>query len=255
MPSFSPDGKTIYFVRDRQRDRPLAGGRRGARLPDDDPERHEGRRRRQQRPGPGHQRQGQQERLDVAVMDPRAGPVAGWPRPWRWSRIAQTRRAATSSSSSTTRPPRSRRSRSWPRMAPLGHQDPTWRPDGKVLLYVRNGRDGPKGAPAIWRWDATKGKASGADRARLPRAELLARTAAMSPRPRPAASATTWSSSTRRTAASCFGSPTTGLRGHRSGRRSATRSRSCTSQGQIVDLELVRLDGTPRTGRSRTSSR
>ena len=22
---------------------------------------------------------------------------------------------------------------------PLGHQDPTWRPDGKVLLYVRNG--------------------------------------------------------------------------------------------------------------------
>ena len=27
-------------------------------------------------------------------------------------------------------------------MAPLGHQDPAWRPDGKVLLYVRNGRDG-----------------------------------------------------------------------------------------------------------------
>ena len=45
-------------------------------------------------------------------------------------------------------------------MAPLGHQDPAWRPDGKVLLYVRNARDGPKGAPAIWRWDVVKGKAS-----------------------------------------------------------------------------------------------
>ncbi len=44
--------------------------------------------------------------------------------------------------------------------APLGHQDPTWRPDGKVLLYVHNGRDGARGAPSIWRWDATKGKAS-----------------------------------------------------------------------------------------------
>ena len=44
--------------------------------------------------------------------------------------------------------------------SPLGHQDPTWRPDGKVLLYVHNGRDGARGAPSIWRWDATKGKAS-----------------------------------------------------------------------------------------------
>jgi Tol biopolymer transport system component len=44
--------------------------------------------------------------------------------------------------------------------APLGHQDPVWRPDGKVLLYVRNGRDGAKGAPAIYRWDVAKGKAA-----------------------------------------------------------------------------------------------
>jgi Tol biopolymer transport system component len=40
--------------------------------------------------------------------------------------------------------------------APLGHQDPDWRPDGKVLLYVHNGRDGARGAPSIYRWDATK---------------------------------------------------------------------------------------------------
>lgn len=41
---------------------------------------------------------------------------------------------------------------------PLGHQDPTWRPDGKALLYVRNGRDGAKGAPVIYRWDVAKKK-------------------------------------------------------------------------------------------------
>ena len=43
---------------------------------------------------------------------------------------------------------------------PLGHQDPTWRPDGKVLLYVRNSRNGARGAPAIYRLDVAKGKAS-----------------------------------------------------------------------------------------------
>ena len=37
--------------------------------------------------------------------------------------------------------------------APLGHQDPVWRPDGKQLLYVKNGRDGTRGAPVIWRYD------------------------------------------------------------------------------------------------------
>lgn len=43
---------------------------------------------------------------------------------------------------------------------PLGHQDPTWRSDGKSLLYVRNGRDGAKGAPIIYRWDVAKSKAT-----------------------------------------------------------------------------------------------
>lgn len=41
-----------------------------------------------------------------------------------------------------------------PEMAPLGHQDPAWRPVGReVLLYVLNARDGARGAPAIWRYD------------------------------------------------------------------------------------------------------
>jgi hypothetical protein len=35
----------------------------------------------------------------------------------------------------------------------LGHQDPEWRPDGKFLLYVRNGREGTRGAPNIMRYN------------------------------------------------------------------------------------------------------
>ncbi len=39
----------------------------------------------------------------------------------------------------------------------LGHQDPEWRADGAYLLYVKNGRSGSRGAPIIARYDtATK---------------------------------------------------------------------------------------------------
>jgi dipeptidyl aminopeptidase/acylaminoacyl peptidase len=37
--------------------------------------------------------------------------------------------------------------------APLGHQDPAWRPDGKILLFVKNGRDGTRGTPQLVRYD------------------------------------------------------------------------------------------------------
>ena len=47
-----------------------------------------------------------------------------------------------------------------PENPPFGHQDPAWRPDGKFLLYVRNARDGARGAPAIWRYDLTTKKAA-----------------------------------------------------------------------------------------------
>ncbi len=40
-----------------------------------------------------------------------------------------------------------------PETAPLGHQDPAWRPDGALLAYVRNDRNGRTGTPAIWRYD------------------------------------------------------------------------------------------------------
>jgi len=35
----------------------------------------------------------------------------------------------------------------------LGHQDPAWRPDGRVLLYVRNGRQLLRGAPQIYQYN------------------------------------------------------------------------------------------------------
>ena len=43
---------------------------------------------------------------------------------------------------------------------PLGHQDPAWRPDGKVLLYVRDDRDGAKGIPRIYAWNPATKKSS-----------------------------------------------------------------------------------------------
>jgi dipeptidyl aminopeptidase/acylaminoacyl peptidase len=43
---------------------------------------------------------------------------------------------------------------------PLGHQDVAWRPDGKQLLYVRNSRDGSRGAPAIWTYDPVTRKSA-----------------------------------------------------------------------------------------------
>jgi Tol biopolymer transport system component len=43
-----------------------------------------------------------------------------------------------------------------PETAPLGHQDPAWRPDGLTVLYVRNGRDGTRGAPEIWSYSMTR---------------------------------------------------------------------------------------------------
>jgi TolB protein len=38
-------------------------------------------------------------------------------------------------------------------IAPLGHQNPAWRPDGKVVLVVRNNKNGTSGAPEIWSYN------------------------------------------------------------------------------------------------------
>lgn len=39
-----------------------------------------------------------------------------------------------------------------PEFPPLGHQDPAWNADGTMLLYVKNGRSGSRGAPQIYRY-------------------------------------------------------------------------------------------------------
>lgn len=41
----------------------------------------------------------------------------------------------------------------------LGHQDPEWRADGKLLLFTQNDRDGARGAPVIMRYDTRTRKA------------------------------------------------------------------------------------------------
>ncbi len=45
-----------------------------------------------------------------------------------------------------------------PEVAPLGHQDPAWSPDGKVLAYVYNNRDGANGAPQIYGYTPATGR-------------------------------------------------------------------------------------------------
>ena len=45
-----------------------------------------------------------------------------------------------------------------PEIPPLGHQDPTWSPDGRYLLFVKNARDGFRGAPVVMRFDTETGK-------------------------------------------------------------------------------------------------
>lgn len=44
-------------------------------------------------------------------------------------------------------------------VAPLGHQDPAWRPDGKAVAYVRADRDGAKGTPRIYLYTPSTAKA------------------------------------------------------------------------------------------------
>jgi Tol biopolymer transport system component len=44
-----------------------------------------------------------------------------------------------------------------PEVAPLGHQDPAWSPDGGSILYVKDARTGTRGAPVIERYDLATG--------------------------------------------------------------------------------------------------
>jgi Tol biopolymer transport system component len=47
-----------------------------------------------------------------------------------------------------------------PEIGVLGHQGPDWRPDGGAVLFVRNGRDGSRGAPRIMRYNVETKKSA-----------------------------------------------------------------------------------------------
>lgn len=42
----------------------------------------------------------------------------------------------------------------------LGHQDPAWSPDGTQILFTRNNREGARGTPAIYRYNLATGKST-----------------------------------------------------------------------------------------------
>jgi Tol biopolymer transport system component len=49
-----------------------------------------------------------------------------------------------------------------PDESPLGHQDPAWRSDGRLIAYTHNARgsSASRGAPSIWKYDAASRRAS-----------------------------------------------------------------------------------------------
>ena len=137
---------------------------------------------------------------------------------------------------------------------PLGHQDPTWRPDGKFLLYVRNGRDGARGRAGDLSLDVAKGKGTPPDRPGLSRAVVLARMAGTSSRPRPAASATTSSILDAGNGRELLRLTNDGASWAPVWSPIGDAIAFLHIQGQIVDLKLIAARRRrARTGRSRTS--
>ena len=152
MPTFSPDGKTVYFVRTREADGkwPVNGVTRNFRLQ-----------------VPALMRVpvagGKAVRVLDGVIDP-AGSL-------RWQGFIRTPAVSPNGryialTTDMPDPTRSdvtlkiydtRRDRltdpKLGQVAPLGHQDPVWRPDGERIAYVRNARDGAKGMPRIYTYE------------------------------------------------------------------------------------------------------
>jgi hypothetical protein len=124
-------------------------------------------------------------------------------------------------------------------VAPLGHQDPAWKPDGSKLLYVLNDRDGAKGSPRIYAWSPDTKKAR--------------------PVTGPGYLFPAWSPDGRYIAAtktSAYGTDIVILNAASAGRpadrrrRRARRGRRAGTvaylhvAGQVIDLRMAQLDGT-----------
>ena len=140
-------------------------------------------------------------------------------------------------SSTVPKLPRPRRSAT--RIRPGG-------PTASVLLFVRNGRDGARGAPAIYATTPANEKASALtgpgylEPACSPDGQYIAATKTSTLRHR--------RRDPRRDDrhASCCASRTTARRGRRSGRRPATRSRSSTSTARSSTSSCASSTGTRR---------
>ena len=139
-----------------------------------------------------------------------------------------------------------------PVTSPLGHQDPTWRPDGKFLLFVRNGREGATGAPVIYRYDVKENAARP-----LTSAGYLE--PSYSPDGKYVAATRTSTLGTDvvildgRTGTELLRVTDDGRPGRRSGRRPATGSRSSTSLARASTSTWRSSAARPERGRSTRS--
>jgi TolB protein len=158
MPTFSPDGKKVYFIRERQADGKWGVG---------------GVVRQYKLNVPALMSIPTEGGKATRVLD---GLVDG-PNNWRWNAFLRNPDVSPSGRyiavvSELPDPTRSdvtlklwdtRRDRlidpGLSEVTPLGHQDPEWRPDGKKLVYVRNDRDGAKGTPRLYSYDMSTEKA------------------------------------------------------------------------------------------------
>jgi Tol biopolymer transport system component len=158
MPSFSPDGRWVYYVEtvdEIGRHRPSAGDRLrryAMTVPNVMRTRTDGTGE-PERIATGRYRSGGElwfYWLRQPVLSPDGRTLAvlsDGPSPTRTNVVVQFIDVETKAMTN----PR------LPQNAPLGHQDPAWRPDGRSLLFVRNGRDGARGTPSIMRYNpATK---------------------------------------------------------------------------------------------------